>query len=63
MTALESCLPEKIQKGENGHNEISWSTSIEEKIEIGKGKIIQGTLNDAFETLSLVERVYNNSEI
>ncbi len=62
ITFAMSKPKESIISFENDH---SWEFEIDEFINAvkGKGKIIQGTLNDAFETLSLVERVYNNSEI
>ncbi len=46
-------------------NDNSWNLEIEEFINAvnGKGKVKQGTLQDAFETLSLVQKVYENSEI
>lgn len=53
---------ETIISFENDH---SWEMEIDEFMSAvkGKGKIIQGSLDDAFETLSLVEKVYNSSEI
>ena len=44
-------------------NDHSWELEIEEFIKAIRGtdNIKQGTLNDAFETLSLVERVYNQN--
>ena len=46
-------------------NDDSWNLEIEEFINAvnGKGEIKEGTLQDAFDTLSLVQRVYDNSEI
>ncbi len=46
-------------------NDDSWNLEIEEFINSvnGNGKILHGTLQDAFETLSLVQKVYENSEI
>jgi len=53
---------ESIVSFENDH---SWNLEIEEFMNAvnGKGEIKQGTLQDAYDTLSLVQRVYNNSEI
>lgn len=53
---------ESIVSFENDH---SWNLEIEEFINAinGNGEILHGTLQDAFETLSLVQRVYDNSEI
>lgn len=53
---------ESIISFENDH---SWNLEIEEFFNAvnGKGRVEQGTLQDAFETLSLVEKVYQNSEI
>ena len=44
-------------------NDDSWSLEIKEFINaiIGKTKIQHGTSNDAYETLKLVERIYENS--
>ena len=46
-------------------NDNSWNLEIEEFINAvnGNGEIKHGTLQDAFETLSLVQKVYENSEI
>lgn len=46
-------------------NDHSWNLEIDEFIKAvnGKSRIKQGTLEDAFETLSLVQRVYENTEI
>ena len=46
-------------------NDNSWSLEIEEFMNAinGTGEIKNGTLQDAFETLSLVQKVYENSEI
>ena len=46
-------------------NDNSWNLEIEEFINAvnGNGEIKEGTLQDAFETLSLVQKVYENSEI
>jgi predicted dehydrogenase len=46
-------------------NDNSWNLEVEEFINAvnGNGEIKQGTLQDAFETLSLVQKVYENSEI
>ncbi len=46
-------------------NDNSWDLEIEEFMTAinGKGKIKEGTLQDAYETLSLVQKVYENSEI
>ena len=46
-------------------NDDSWKLEIEEFINAinGKGEIVQGTLKDASDTLSLVQRVYDNSHI
>ena len=43
----------------------SWNLEIEEFLNAvnGKGEIKEGTLQDAYDTLSLVQRVYDNSEI
>lgn len=53
---------ESIVSFENDH---SWNLEIEEFMNAvnGEGKIKQGTLQDAYDTLSLVQRVYDNSEI
>jgi hypothetical protein len=53
---------ESIVSFENDH---SWDLEIEEFMNAlnGKGEIIEGTLQDAYDTLSLVQRVYDNSEI
>lgn len=46
-------------------NDHSWDLEIEEFINAvkGKGKVKEGTLQDAYDTLSLVQRVYENTEI
>ena len=46
-------------------NDHSWHLEIEEFMNAlnGKGDIKEGTLQDAYDTLSLVQRVYDNSEI
>ncbi|MDB4779814.1 Gfo/Idh/MocA family oxidoreductase [Akkermansiaceae bacterium] len=46
-------------------NDDSWSLEVDEFINAvkGNGEILNGTLNDAFETLSLVENVYNSSKV
>jgi len=46
-------------------NDDSWVLEINEFIDAinGIGEITQGTFKDAFETLSLVQKVYENSEI
>lgn len=53
---------ESIVSFENDH---SWNLEIEEFMNAvnGKGEIKEGTLQDAYDTLSLVQRVYDNSEI
>jgi len=53
---------ESIVYFENDH---SWNLEVEEFINAinGVGKIKQGTFQDAYETLSLVQRVYDNTEI
>lgn len=53
---------ETIVSFENDH---SWVLEIEEFINSikGRGEIKQGTLNDAYETLALVEEVYKQNEI
>lgn len=53
---------ETIVSFENDH---SWNLEIEEFINaiLGKGELIEGTFKDAYETLSLVQKVYDNSEI
>ena len=53
---------ETVVSFENDH---SWDFEIEEFMDAvnGKGKIKQGTLQDAYETLALVEEVYNQNEI
>ena len=53
---------ETIVSFENDH---SWNLEIEEFIDAvnGKREIKEGTLQDAYDTLSLVQRVYDNSEI
>lgn len=53
---------ESVISFENDH---SWNLEIEEFFNAvnGKVRVMQGTLQDAFETLSLVEKVYQNSEI
>ena len=45
-------------------NDDSWVLEVDEFINAvkGNGEILQGTINDAFETLSLVENIYNNSK-
>lgn len=45
-------------------NDDSWVLEVDEFINAvkGNGEILNGTLNDAFETLSLVENIYNSSE-
>ena len=46
-------------------NDDSWALEVDEFINAvkGNGEILHGTLNDAFETLSLVENIYNSSKI
>ena len=46
-------------------NDHSWNLEVDEFINAvnGESKISQGTLTDAFETLSLVEKIYEQSEI
>ena len=46
-------------------NDNSWELEIQEFIDAVnvKGEIKQGTLQDAYETLSLVEEVYNQNEL
>ena len=46
-------------------NDHSWNLEIDEFINAvyGKSKITQGTLTDAFETLSLVQKIYEQNEI
>jgi len=46
-------------------NDDSWNLEVEEFVNAinGEGEIIEGTLQDAFDTLSLVQKVYENSEI
>ena len=46
-------------------NDDSWNLEIDEFVNAinGKGEIKEGTLQDAYDTLSLVQRVYENSEI
>ena len=46
-------------------NDHSWNLEIEEFFNAvnGNGSIKQGTLDDAYQTLSLVQRVYENTEI
>lgn len=46
-------------------NDDSWNLEIEEFMNAvnGSGKIKEGTLQDAYETLALVQRVYENTEI
>jgi predicted dehydrogenase len=46
-------------------NDHSWSLEVDEFMNAvnGESKISQGTLTDAFETLSLVEKIYEQSEI
>ena len=53
---------ESIVSFENDH---SWNLEIEEFMNAvnGEGDIKEGTLQDAYDTLSLVQRVYENSEI
>lgn len=53
---------ETIISFENDH---SWDLEIEEFMDAVKGnrEIKEGTLQDAYDTLSLVQRVYDNSEI
>ena len=53
---------ESIVSFENDH---SWNLEIEEFMNAvnGEGEIKEGTLQDAYDTLSLVQRVYDNSEI
>ena len=53
---------ETIVSFENDH---SWKLEIDEFIEAinGVGVIKEGTFQDAYETLSLVQRVYKSSEI
>jgi predicted dehydrogenase len=45
-------------------NDDSWEMEVDEFINAvkGNGEILQGTINDAFETLSLVENIYNSSK-
>jgi predicted dehydrogenase len=45
-------------------NDDSWNLEIDEFINAvyGKSKIIQGTLTDAFDTLSLVQKIYEQGE-
>jgi predicted dehydrogenase len=45
-------------------NDDSWLLEVDEFINAvkGNGEILHGTLNDAFETLSLVENIYNSSK-
>merc|ERR1711998_576171 len=65
MTALESCLPEKIQKGENGHNEISWSTSIEEKIDQLNSQIVRTENSEKLENIffDLFKKIFSGNNI
>ena len=53
---------ETIVSFENDH---SWNLEIDEFFSAvnGKGEIKEGTLQDAYNTLSLVQRVYENTEI
>ena len=53
---------ETVVSFENDH---SWELEIEEFMDAvhGKGEIEQGTLQDAYETLALVQEVYSHSEI
>lgn len=53
---------ESILSFENDH---SWNLEVDEFMNAinGKGEIKEGTLQDAYDTLSLVQRVYENSEI
>lgn len=53
---------ETIVSFENDH---SWKLEIDEFLDAinGVGRIMQGTFEDAYETLSLVQRVYESSEI
>jgi hypothetical protein len=53
---------ESIVYFENDH---SWNLEVDEFIDAinGVGVIKEGTFQDAYETLSLVQRVYENSEI
>ena len=53
---------ESILYFENDH---SWSLEIDEFIDAinGECKINQGTFEDAYDTLSLVQKVYRNTEI
>ena len=46
-------------------NDNSWDLEIDEFMNAvnGNGKIKEGTLQDAYETLALVQKVYENSEI
>ena len=46
-------------------NDDSWNLEVEEFVNAinGEGEIIEGTLQDAYDTLSLVQKVYENSEI
>ena len=55
----------KIETIISFENDDSWNLVVEEFINAvnGNGEIKQGTLKDAFETLSLVQKVYENSEI
>lgn len=45
-------------------NDDSWVMEVDEFIDSvkGNGEILQGTINDAFQTLSLVEKIYNSSD-
>jgi predicted dehydrogenase len=45
-------------------NDNSWVLEVDEFINAvkGNGEILHGTLNDAFQTLSLVEEIYNSSD-
>lgn len=53
---------ETVVSFENDH---SWQLEIEEFINAvnGSAEVLNGTLQDAYDTLSLVEQVYDNSEI
>ena len=46
-------------------NDDSWNLEVEEFVNAinGEGEIIEGTLQDAYDTLYLVQKVYENTEI
>jgi predicted dehydrogenase len=46
-------------------NDHSWNLEVDEFMNAvnGKSEIMQGTLTDAFETLSLVQKIYEQTEI